>query len=279
MQLPLMNWLTTFSGERRPQKLRLPHPDIWLFVLPTAWLVLVATQGILVFVPAIQISDWLNRFSGGSGYGGLLLLLGLGGWIAVLSLVRARRGRVLPAVLISETIVACTVLVITSQEALAALTTVWLTIVGGLVGFAILRALKIHLEAGAILILSISLGWGVLAILTLAAGIVGVLYRDLVLVASLFVVLILAWGLRHAIIAWAQEVKIGWQNLPPVPWLAFACLVLLSLFFMINWIGALAPDVRFDALKAHLALAQTYAKDHRVTALNYSMGSYLAHER
>ena len=76
-----------------------------------------------------------------------MLLLGLAISIAVLSLVRARRSRFLPAVLVSETIVASAVLVITSQEALAVLTTVWLTIVGALVGFAILRALKIHLEA------------------------------------------------------------------------------------------------------------------------------------
>ena len=71
----------------------------------------------------------------------------------------------------------------------------------------------------------------------------------------------------------------AWHNLPTVSWLGFACLLVLSVFFLINWIGALTPDVRFDAVKSHLALARMYATDHQVTGLLYSIGSYLAHER
>jgi hypothetical protein len=165
-------------------------------------------------------------------------------------------------------------LAVTSGQVLAILATLWLVIVAGLIGLTILTWVGVSLAPAATAGVALALGFGCLALLTLALGLVGWLTLPIVWPLTLALALILGRVSRYAVAGWWAASREAWLGLAPLPWEMTAWLAPLTLLAVVTWLGALAPEIMFDALKSHLFLADIYASTGSVMGLPYSMGSY-----
>ncbi len=202
------------------------------------------------------------------------LLLALVGWMLVLALVRARHPRLFYTSGIVGLLGVYLLLLITSQQWIAGLALAWLGFLAWSIGFTMLDHLGIVMEPISAAIVALSMGLGILALLTLSAGLVGQLSTMPVLVSSVVLAVLSTLASHRSMRLWGKELGALWKTLPPASWWGVLGFMLVSIFLIINWCGALAPDTMFDSLKSHLALARIYATAHWVSGLPHSMGSY-----
>ncbi len=187
--------------------------------------------------------------------------------MAVLAvLVRSRPRDVLPAILIAV-IVICTTLLATSGQLGAGFVVLALGLTAELLGLVILDQLRITADAVLAAAIALPLGLGLLALVILGIGLISglttpIITTLIVVVAgsSVYLQRRRLRGLRATLIA-------GWNNRPEVGPLATGCLVILALFFVLTWIGALAPETGADPLQDHLQLARRFAAEGRVIAI------------
>ena len=241
-----------------------------VIIFAICWLAVVAWQAFPLLWRAGQ-STGRTLLSTRLSWG---LLAGTVGGLAGLIVIRLWRPRCFIAVLAVGTALSCTFLLVTSRQLLSGLATLWLGVWAWLIGLTILDRLRIETDPIARLVLSLVLGMGTIAILVLVIGLLGLLSAWWVLAISAVMMAGLVLVSRQAIAASKRGLVDACNDAGNVTWFASFCLVLLAAFVVLNWIGALAPEIMFDALKSHLALARIYASSHQVSGVPYSMGSY-----
>lgn len=247
-------------------------------VLAVAWLGLVGWRFLVMWRQALEAHsmDWLQVIHLGGLPAGPASLLGGGllAWVAGSVVARLLWPTTLPTVVLAGILLICTTLLVTSHQIVAGLVVVWMGVVAGLIGLTLLDRLGVKAGPFGTAVLAVALGFGGLSLLTLALGLAGLLSAPSIWASTILLVLGLGSASRRAITGLFSEGWAAWRTRPVPPWLTVICLILLSLYLVLDWIGALAPEVMFDALKSHLALASIYARQQRVTGVPYSMGSY-----
>lgn len=114
---------------------------------------------------------------------------------------------------------------------------------------------------------SLGFGFGLVSFLVFILGQLRVFYAPLVIILSLILILFSFREFWHFIDLFFNELFI----LRKIPALAIkdiyltALVLLFTLFFIFNLIGALAPELGFDALWFHLEGAKTYLLEHRIS--------------
>lgn len=239
------------------------------------WFGLVAFQGLLLVGGHVlrSSSQQVARDLLQSRTLSLAALVALLGLAHLVALQRFWPRHAAPVVLAEVALVAG-VLLVTSGQLVAALTTSWLTLVAGLIGVTLLTRLGLRLEPLAMLVLAVALGFGVLALGTLGLGLLGWLTAPVVWSVSISLVVGLSVASRRALNEWAGQVGATWRALPAASGSGLAWLALVSLVMIITWISALAPDIGFDALMSHLALARLYSERGAVTGEPWVIASY-----
>lgn len=129
-------------------------------------------------------------------------------------------------------------------------------------------------------VLCIALGWAGLLILLFIAGTFGWLVRPLVAMVYLAGIILAVPGLRRRARA---AVAPAWRGggavlLPPSDPASTRPSIVwwwgLSLLLLIGYIGAVAPEVRHDALAAHLPIAREFATRHAIVEMRHNAASY-----
>lgn len=102
---------------------------------------------------------------------------------------------------------------------------------------------------------ALALSLGIYSYLILALGLLGLLYKQPVFLVSLpFLVVWGVWGIRGV---WrVKKTKMDWRN--------WGILGLLGVQVLINFLGALSPELSFDALWYHLTAAKLYVQNHQI---------------
>ncbi|MFN8470817.1 MAG: glycosyltransferase family 39 protein [Anaerolineae bacterium] len=238
------------------------------FLVAVAWLTLVAVGGIGLLRTGQTGAAALRTFT----FRGPLLALSIAD-VAALALIgalivlaRARPRDVLPAVLLTLAVV-CAILLVTSGQFPAALTVLWLGIVSELVGLVLVRWLRIRADAALTSAVALPLGLGLLALVVLAIGLAGWLNVPVVVAVTLALAIAAAYLERRRLRTLGVYLWLSWRGRPPADLATTLCLAVLALFFIIGWVGALAPETGFDALQDHLELARHFAEAGRVIAI------------
>ncbi|MDQ7841265.1 MAG: glycosyltransferase family 39 protein [bacterium] len=116
--------------------------------------------------------------------------------------------------------------------------------------------------------LAVTVGLAVLVVLAIWAGGAGVLVRPVTVAVGAFGIILAGVGLRRLTASCGAES-------PPEPepvgmqwWWGWIVLVLIGL------VGAVAPEIRHDALAAHLPIAREFAVRGAIVEMRQNMGSY-----
>ena len=239
------------------------------------WLGLVAFQGFLLVGGHLlrPSSQHVARALLQNRTVGLIALVALLG-VAHLIVLHRRWPRHAVSVVLTEVALVAGGLLVTSGQLAAALTTGWLTLMAGLIGVTLLTRLGVRLEPLAMLTLAVALGFGALALGTLGLGLLGWLTAPVVWSLSIGLVGVLGVTSRRALTGWTREASAAWRALPTASLSALVWLALASLVALITWITTLAPDIGFDALMSHLALARLYSERGAVTGEPFVIASY-----
>ena len=157
----------------------------------------------------------------------------------------------------------------------------WLLSVSAGLGNGVLKALVPGLKSSKLewLLLAISLGLGVLALLTLALGIVQWLYTGIAY-AVLIGLTVLVWprSLRSAWPAFRDRLlnaAEAWRTADLRPHAVVAGSISVSLVGALLW--ALAPAVHFDTLLYHLSTPAFYVQQHGLVEVAERYQSYWSH--
>lgn len=123
-----------------------------------------------------------------------------------------------------------------------------------ILGRKIFRLFKLDLEFSEELIFSIALGFGIFSYVILFLGLLGLLYK------SLFFILIISFG-----IIFIPEAKKIFREFEK-PKIKFNWKILLiGIFLLFNFIGALAPPTGWDTQKYHLSCQEEYIINHKIS--------------
>lgn len=116
---------------------------------------------------------------------------------------------------------------------------------------------------------------GIYSYLILVLGLLGKLYYFPVAIVS-----VIFWGV-FIIVKSRKGIKVEWGSLKKIFTDKFILLLLIILFLqgIFNLIGALGPELSFDALWYHLTLAKLYVAEHRVFHLPGGLLYYSAMPR
>jgi hypothetical protein len=202
---------------------------------------------------------------------GLVVSLLVGAVLAA-GLILPRRPRYLAAVLGALALVP----ILTSHQILALAAVLWFLGLAFLIGIGPIRLTVPGLPSLGSYLLAVCFGLGIEALLVLVLGLLGLLSLFWVLSITLLVGGGLAWlyrgqGIPGSQLAPSGSVSSGRARPDP---LALACAAGLVVFAFANWFGALAPEVHFDALSSHLALAKVFTEQQRVSGFTSSMASF-----
>jgi len=119
---------------------------------------------------------------------------------------------------------------------------------------------------------SLAAGWGVLVVLGLALGHLGYLSRPAVAAAGLIGIALAVGAARSAprgaSLTPASRTPDGDRDVPMAWWWGFVVLLL------VGFVGAAAPEVRHDALTAHLPIAREFATRGRIVEMRQNAASY-----
>ncbi|MGQ0601687.1 MAG: ArnT family glycosyltransferase [Anaerolineales bacterium] len=143
----------------------------------------------------------------------------------------------------------------------------WITLLGGGLG----RVLLSHPLLSALLRLpragegvggEVALGWGVIALLTLALGFFGGLHAPVMWALALTGTVLL----RSALRAWAVDVWAAVRELWEPGRFARGCAMAVGVILLLGLLRALAPPMMWDALVYHLTLPRQYIELHGLNA-------------
>jgi hypothetical protein len=199
---------------------------------------------------------------------GLLGILGVGVPAAALAMLEARRSRRAALLGLSAATAAAVVVLAVSAGVLGAAIAA-AAMAGAAYGYG--RLLLARVVGGQEgrgwqdAPFTMAVGWAVWVVVGLAAGVAGWLTAPLVAAACL-VGLTLAARTRGPAQTQPAESK---TDTPAVFWWWGFVLLLL-----IGFIGALAPEVRHDALTAHLPIAREFAAQHRIVDMRQNTAAY-----
>jgi len=118
--------------------------------------------------------------------------------------------------------------------------------------------------------LSLATGWPLLIVLGTFLGTTGTLTRPVVVAAMLLGIALAILGARHAPRQESTIAEIG-SDSPALPAAWSWALILLLL---IGFVGAVAPEIRHDALAAHLPIAREFARQGRIVEIRNNIVSY-----
>ncbi|MDR7510545.1 MAG: glycosyltransferase family 39 protein [Armatimonadota bacterium] len=143
-------------------------------------------------------------------------------------------------------------------------------------GRALARGLRLEGEVpqGATAPLHVALGWAMLVVVGLAAGSAGVLTPPLVGAVCLGG-LTMAVGFLRAWRGARRAAEPSRDGLPNRPQPSAAWWWGLSVLLLVGLVGAVAPEVRHDALAAHLPIAREFALRGAIVAMPQNTASYL----
>ena len=137
----------------------------------------------------------------------------------------------------------------------------FLTALGGGLGRRVLRRMlgqEQIADLGLHVVLSVALGWGILALLVLGLGLLRLLYPALLWgLAGLGLI----WVLRD-LLAWAIELLAAVRSLARVTGLERLTAVFVMGMLGLGALQAAAPPLKWDALVYHLTLPKLYAQTH-----------------
>jgi hypothetical protein len=204
---------------------------------------------------------------------GILAAIGLLHWVW--------RGRLVLLGIAFTVLMFLGVTAVRAGTAPALLALCWLLSVSAGLGNGVLKALVPGLKASKLewLLLAISLGLGVLALLTLALGILQWLYTGIAY-AVLIGLTVLVWprSLRSAWPAFRDRLlnaAEAWRTTDLRPHAVVAGSISMSLVGALLW--ALAPAVHFDTLLYHLSTPAFYVQHHGLVEVAERYQSYWAH--
>jgi hypothetical protein len=123
---------------------------------------------------------------------------------------------------------------------------------------------------GAAAPLYVALGWAVLVVVGLLAGSAGVLTTPLVAWVGVGGLAMAGGFLRADRVALGIAEPSGERPRPAAAWWWA-----LSLLLLVGFVGAVAPEVRHDALAAHLPIAREFAVRGAIVAMPHNTASYL----
>lgn len=109
---------------------------------------------------------------------------------------------------------------------------------------------------------AIAVSIGIYSYFIFALGLLGFLYKQNIIAFSILYALAIVLTYRYKIIYIIKQ--IGTIKIPKIN-LTFALSVLIVLLALVNLIGALGPELGFDALWYHLKFPKTYLNKHIIT--------------
>jgi hypothetical protein len=121
-------------------------------------------------------------------------------------------------------------------------------------GIKIFRLFNSKLDFYEELIFSIALGFGISGNIILILGLLGLLYKELFLFIIISLGIIFIPELKRLLKEFQKpKIKFNW------------IIVLIILFLLFNFIGALAPPTGWDTQKYHLSCQESYLENHKIT--------------
>jgi hypothetical protein len=235
------------------------------------WGITVGLYGLSTFwPPADSLPIVLNLINPASSFLVVIVIGLIGGFLSL----RVRHPHLVRWILTVSPFALTLLLSLPSRQLTSVIALCYLSLIAWLYGMAILHLIRAqHDDVAEPLVLSLTIGFGSLGLLVFGTGLMGWLRPSLVLGGSGLLAFACLAIARNSIRVWGDKLVATFQA-PPPSWFVISCFVPLALFFTVNLIFGLTPEVVFDALKSHLALARIFSSEQRITFLPYSMGSY-----
>lgn len=106
---------------------------------------------------------------------------------------------------------------------------------------------------------------GIYSYIIFTLGITGLLYKNVIILFTLvFWVVVLVWKKRRLILLFTSKVTVQPNGPRYRPTLFVLIFFLFILQIIVNLIGALGPELAFDALWYHLTLPKLYLENHKI---------------
>jgi hypothetical protein len=126
------------------------------------------------------------------------------------------------------------------------------------------------------MVFSLGLGFGIYYLFTFALGLSGLLYSWIVIITLLGVSV---W-LRRELLKAIEDVFRGLRSLPHQvatrrhDFLSTSLLSIVAFLAVLNFVGAIGPEIRYDSVAYHLPVPKIYIQNHRVVEIPYMFRSY-----
>src|SRR3990172_11518628 len=195
-----------------------------------------------------------------------IVLIGVMGGVSLGAVLLKKRGYLAPLFLGAGAFLSMIVLSILSRTLLDLLIFLWLMLLSCALGRKTLDFIWKGPDVPWVekTIFSVALGFGCYSFFILGISVTGLLYPGVVL--SMFVLVSIVLSREMLLIL--KELLIITKGLPVLlkrtpgsRWMpAFLSVMVIS--FLVNYMGAIAPEIQFDALDYHLAVPRIYIENH-----------------
>jgi hypothetical protein len=239
----------------------------------------------LLFITAAYVYTclkWLKNPFNRSPYDYLLSLIIISSMLSVslLAMLLRKKGYIIPLFLAFLSAIFFLIISILSKSFADLLVCLWLLILAWVIGKRVIglicKELPISwLEKG---IFSIAAGFGFYSVLMFGLGLTGLLYREFTFSAFVLISAIFVKDIRLLFKEAFREIKNIPSLIKDAPDASFvsALLSLILISILINFIGAIAPEIQYDALNYHLTVPRIYIESHRIVDLPHIFQSYFA---
>jgi hypothetical protein len=241
-----------------------------------SWLILITS--VYIYIPLVWLKNphikslYDNKF--------YLVIAGAMIFIPLVSAILKKKGHTI--LLFSASLLSVFVLVIPvlSKTIIDIAAFLWVFILSCLIGRKIIRMISKELplswlENG---ILSAALGFGFHSFLMFGLSIAGFLYREIVF----SILILISIMFMKETVLFFREAHIEIKKFPFLLRTASdkgfvsALLSIILISVLINFIGAVAPDIQYDALNYHLMVPRIYIENHKMIELPHILQSYFA---
>jgi hypothetical protein len=221
----------------------------------------------LIVITSLYISTslkWLHHPFNKSVYDYVfsLIIAGVMVIIVVLSIILREKAYLIPMFLSLFIVISGLTISFLSKTIIDLLGFLWIVILGLVIGkrFIKLSSKDLSLSSLETIIFSVAVGLGFYSLLILSFSLLGILYKEAVFFTLILLSLILVKDIIRTLQGFAAEIKKLYLTLRTLPgWpLLSPLLCLISLVIMMNFIGAIAPEVQYDSLNYHLTVPRIY---------------------
>lgn len=239
----------------------------------------------LIFITSVYVYTalkWLNNPFNKSEYDYKfsLIIIGSIGAIYLLSLILEKKRYLVTIFLVFIVIISVVAMSILSKAVIDLIYFLWILTLGFIIGKKVLNLLFKKLPISWIenAMFCLAIGFGFYSFLIFCFLIAGILYKEIVLATMVLISMILV----KDIIFLTKESIVVIKNLPSlikniqISVFMSVVIAILSISFLINFIGTIAPEIQYDALSYHLVFPKIYIENHKIVVVPYIHQPYFA---